>query len=167
MILASQSYHGKTEVKKALNTPTFSMSCVTKFPSPFSTWPSFSAAVSIEALLADLYIPQQGCIFLLDHLCLLASTFYVSVWSGAPCWPMWASCHLCLISCAWGWTILQLGRSDPSKSASSPGPLFSLSLSNIVTNSCHSPRYTVWAQVVFWNCPLFQLFRVSSLKNQN
>lgn len=37
---------------------------------------------------------------------------------------MQISCHLCLISCSLGWTIVVLEKDDPWKSISSPGPLF-------------------------------------------
>lgn len=46
---------------------------------------------------------------------------------------MQASCHLYLTFCTWGWTILELGKSNPWKSTSSPGLLFPLSLLNILT----------------------------------
>lgn len=50
-------------------------------------------------------------------------SFNTCILLGSSCSSMQNSC-LCLISCTWGWSILELGRGDPQKSTSSPGLLF-------------------------------------------
>lgn len=125
-----------------MNVSVVSMSFVTRSPFSFSSRLAFSLVFLLQGYTCKsscclshpspdgtsdtLWFSQPHCCMLrlflhfycpCFHLCTLPS--YVCVRSVAAYSSMKAACNLCLTSCFWRWTKLQVGRGDPWKSTSS------------------------------------------------